>query len=270
MDCPANFQVTLELLFDHGFPALTRQGVEGPKISAVDLSLIRRSLRLLATINTYAESVGEYLLAFELNYFPNESFKTAKQLLKAQPTSMRLYNAYGLVESRRGDHQKADQVFCAALSMQKHLPPLSTFESLQLFNSWVWEELRRNDKVEALWRLVSPQGNICNRPNDPASRPDQTSFLRGRTTLSEANDRALLGRNFASAVLCTSLLAMLAYLSTDQKPDAAFAIHAKLSDWLLNHALAASSARELHAQSVAPISYLSRYTFPDSQTSIDT
>jgi hypothetical protein len=249
--CPNNFQMTLELLFDEGFPAVT-EGIEVPSgISSADLLFIRRVLRLLTTDNQNAEAVGEYLLAYEFNYFPNESFRTAKQLLKARPTSLRLYNAYGLVESRRGNSEKADQVYCAALSMHKHTTPFITPGTLQLFHSWVWEALRRNDKVEALWRLVSPQGTVVGRPDGALSRPDQTSLLRGRTLLNEAKERALLGRDFFNAVLSVSLLAFLAYLSDDGNPDAALAVHSKLSDWFLTHALSHSPAAELHAQSIA-------------------
>lgn len=241
MDCPGQYQRTIELLFDHGFPKST---------DGMDLNFTRLVLKLLAVSLAGGEEFGEYLLAYELAYFPAEAFKTAKQLLKARPTNLRLYNAYGLVESRRGNSVKADQVFSAALAMQKDVGTFATLGSLQLFNSWVWEALHRVDKTVALWRLVSPQGII--QTSNQSVGPEQASILRARTNLIETKERALLGRDYPSAVLSTSLVALLAYLPTDHgKPEVALAAFETLSDWLVKQGLSHSPAAELHAQSIA-------------------
>jgi hypothetical protein len=243
MDCPvAYFQMTTELLFDRAF---------SDNIGPIDVFFIRRVLALLVADASCDEVIGEYLLALELTHFPTEAFKTAKRMLKTRPTSLRLYNAYGLVESRRGNSAKADQVFGAALSMQKDATPLSIPGSLQLFNSWVWEALRRDEPTEALWRLVSPKGAVPKRSEGDNETPDQTALLRGRSMLTDAHERALLGQDFSSAIICTSLLALLAYLSNSQKSENALLVHDNLSAWFNNHKLSHSSFAELHAQSVA-------------------
>ncbi|KAF2787946.1 DUF1740-domain-containing protein [Melanomma pulvis-pyrius CBS 109.77] len=242
-DCPVHhFQVTIEILFDHAFSESS-----GP----IEIAFVRRVLKLLVADSTSDEVIGEYLLALELRYFPTEAFKTAKQLLKARPTSLRIYNAYGLVESRRGNSSKADHVFGAALSMQKGATPLSTPGSLQLFNSWVWEALRRGDQTEALWRLISPRGEVAKRQEGDSENPDTTTLLRGRSILTNANERALLSQDYFSATLCTSLLAFLSYLSSGQKPESGLQIHEKLSVWFSKHTLSQSPMAELHAQSIA-------------------
>jgi hypothetical protein len=243
LDSPISyFQITAEILFDRAF-----SDNAGP----ISVSFVRRVLTLLVADPSCDEAIGEYLIALELKHFPAEAYKTAKKMLKSRPTSLRLYNAYGLLESRRGNSTKADQVFSAALSMQKDLSPFSIKDNLQLFNSWVWEALRRDEQTEALWRLVTPKGAVPKRTVGDNETPNQTAILRGRSLLTDAYERGLLGQDFSAAIICTSLLALLAYLSGSQNPENALLIHDNLSAWFKDHKLSQSPFAELHAQSVA-------------------
>jgi tetratricopeptide (TPR) repeat protein len=235
------FQMTTELLFEQEFSL---------KSISLSADFIRRLLRLLALEPASDEVMGQYLLAFELRHFPSEAFKTAKRLLKTRPASLRLYNAYGLVEFHRGNSAKAAQVFSAALSMQKEGATLSTPDSLELFSSWAWEALHRGEQTEALWRLVSPRGNIPTQATLDA-QPDHILISTTRTDLSSVTEHALLHQNHISAVLSTSLSALLAYLINDHNPTHALSIHHDLSAWFASHALTSSVAAEQHAQAIA-------------------
>jgi hypothetical protein len=143
-------QVTSDLLFKQRFL------LSGSRIRA---SFMRRLLKSIVTSHPSEDILGEYLLAFEFRHFPSEALKTGKQLLKARPTSQRLYNAYGIMESQRGESEKANRVFSMAMSMGK-TRLLNTYESLTLLSSWVWEALNNTDQGEALWRLVSSPGQL--------------------------------------------------------------------------------------------------------------
>lgn len=235
------FRLTIELLFDLGFDK---------KQNAEDVDFVRRVLKLLVADNTYDELVGEYLLALESVFFPSEAFKTAKRLLKARPDSLRLYNAYGLVESRRGNSTKADQVFSAALAIRRGNSTLSDSARLELFGNWVWEALRENRTEEAIWRLASPTGQVSKSASSDR-RPDQATLLRARASLKEAYERSLLADKFYVAVTSASLLALLAYLSTDGGLEGALAIYDGLFKWFYGHNLSQSPPAELHAQSLA-------------------
>ncbi|KAJ4373414.1 hypothetical protein N0V83_003709 [Neocucurbitaria cava] len=240
--CPLqSFSMTSELLFEQDF-----------SLDAIRLSpdFIRRALKLLVTDASYGETIGEYLLAFESRHFPADAVKTAKRLLKARPSSLRLYNAYGVLESRRGNTVKADQVFSLALSMQKGDVTFSTPSSLQLFSNWTWESLHRGEQTEALWRLGSPLGKVSGR-NEQHERPGHGHLLATRKVLAETSERALLQQDYQSAVLATSLLALTAYLSSDCKPEPAIVAHQHLSSWFDSHKLSASPSAELHAQQIA-------------------
>ncbi|KAF1976316.1 DUF1740-domain-containing protein [Bimuria novae-zelandiae CBS 107.79] len=242
-NCPMQrFQTTPRLLFDQGFPEI-------PGI--VENGFVREMLNLLIDDIPDAESVGEYLLAFESKFFPSEAHKTAKRLLKTRPASLRLYNAYGLVESHRNNSAKADQVFSAALSMQNGSIPLSTPGSLELFYSWVWEALRSGNAKEALWRLVSPSGKIAKASIDLDESPNQAALLRGQRALGDTCERALLSENLCTAALATSLSAVLVYLSGNQNPESTLAAFEQLTKRFASHGLSQSPAAELHAQYIA-------------------
>ncbi|KAG9192494.1 hypothetical protein G6011_11228 [Alternaria panax] len=231
-----SFQMTTELLFQESFP------LDGIRL---DADFIRHLLKLLCSDPSSEDIIGEYLLAFESKHFPSEAFKTAKRLLKARPSSLRLYNAYGLVESRLGNSTKADQVFSTALSMAKGNDVLSTPWSLELFNNWVWEALRRGDHSEALWRLVSPSGSLPSaefRNSCPYAEP-------ARLTFSRITEHALLTHDYPTAIISTALTTLLYYL--EDGLDSALDPYTHLSSWFTSHRLDASPFEELRAQSLA-------------------
>lgn len=240
--CPIKeFQMTIELLFELTF------SLDGIRLSP---DFVRRLLSLLAREASCEDFIGEYLLAFELTHFPAHVHKTAKQLLKTRPSSLRLYNAYGLVESRRGNSTKADQVYSMALSMQKGDVVLATPEVLELFSSWVWEALRRAEPTEAFWRLISPHGTIPKRATQDA-QPHTVELQRARVIFGETIERSLINKDYQSAALSTSLLALLDYFSHSCKADFALTAHQNLSVWFTSQKLVDSPWAELHAQAMA-------------------
>jgi hypothetical protein len=231
-------QMTSDFLFDHNF------SLDNIRLSP---EFVRRILKLVAT-ESGDEVIGEYLLAFEHRHFPADVVKTAKQLLKAQPTSQRLYYAYGLVESRRGKSDKANQVFSMALSMGD----TGTYESLLLFHSWVWQALESNDTISAMWRLTSPNGKLPPRLN-PELPPNPDSLSTASLHLSSTCEKALLRNDFPSAVTCTSIHSILTYLRSNHSLDPSLAIHKGLSNWFTSHTLLTSPYSELNAQAIAKL-----------------
>jgi hypothetical protein len=232
-----SMQMTSDLLFEHEFP------LDGVRLSA---DFVRRILKLVAENVNNDDILGEYLLAFELQHFPSDAFKTAKQLLKSRPTSQRLYHAYGLLESRRGKSDKANQVFSMALSMGG----TGTYESLKLLSSWVWETLHNGGRDEALWRLTSISGKLQTKPRGEL-HPDPGSISAASTSLSEACEKALLRQDYPYAVLATSLLALLDYLINANNASNALATHQRLSSYFAPHKLSSSPSAELNAQATA-------------------
>ncbi|KAF3033246.1 hypothetical protein E8E12_001330 [Didymella heteroderae] len=202
--------------------------------SQLDPGFVRNILKSLATNLPDNEAIGEYLLAFESVHFPSEVAKTAKRLLKVNPTSVRLYNMYALAENQLGNTAKASQVFAAALAIKS-----SSAAHLQLLQDYVWQALHGDDKTEALRRLLLSDNKT------------QGSITSARSSLQSTLEAALLASDLPSAVPCTALLACLSYLTSSYNASAALSVHGNLTSWLASHRLHTSVHAESHAQAIA-------------------
>ncbi|KAJ4376772.1 hypothetical protein N0V86_006890 [Didymella sp. IMI 355093] len=221
----ANFQMTSDLLVQQAFSLET---------SKLDPSFVRDVLRLSSSNIPDKQFIGEYLLAFECKHFPSEVPKTAKRLLKANPSSVRLYNTYALVEDQLGNTSKAAQVFAAALNIKS-----SSADRLQLLSSYVWQALHGGDKAEGLRRLL-----LADSKTPPSISSTQSS-------LQSILEAALVAHDLPSALHSTSLLALLSYLSDNCNASTALQVHSNLTSWLASHKLSATSHSERHAQAIA-------------------
>ncbi|KZM28625.1 hypothetical protein ST47_g231 [Ascochyta rabiei] len=233
--CPlASFQMTNHLLVQQPFSLDT---------SRLSPDFVRNLLKLLATNLPEHELISEYLLAFEYKHFPDEVAKTAKQLLKERPSSLRLYNMYGLMESHKGNSAKANQVFGAALNINT-----ASADGLELLSSYIWQALLTGDTGEALWRIVRHEGQL---PHVRTMQPDSHLLEKTRTALQVSLEDTLVKKDYASAVLNTALLALLTYLSRKCDAMAALEIHNNLISWFASHTLSSSAHAEVHAQALA-------------------
>lgn len=230
----ASLQMTSDLLIQQTF------SLESSRLSP---GFVRNVLKILTANVSNSESVGEYLLAFESKHFPSEVAKTAKRLLKANPTSVRLYNMYGLVENYADNSAKAVQVFAAALNIRS-----SPADRLQLLSSFVWQALHMGDKAEALRRLVCSDSNS---PPTEKSQFEQASVEPARSALQSSLETALLSHDLSSAVYATSLLSLLTYLTTSFDASSALLFHSNLTSWYHSHRLSSSTHAERHAQAIA-------------------
>lgn len=228
------FRMTQDLLVQQTF-----------SLSASRLSqdFIRYALKLLATNSADdGELIGEYLLAVEARHFPLEVAKSAKRLLKDRPSSVRLYNMYGLVEDRLGNSTKANQVFSAALNIKASME-----HRLELSSSYVWQALRNGDQDEALRRLTDVKAP--RKPQTSLSSPDHIRTTQA--AFQKALEEALLKQDYHCAGLTASHLALLTYISSDCNITPALKVHNNLTAWFASHRLTSSTHAELHAQATA-------------------
>jgi hypothetical protein len=145
---------------------------------------VRRTLRLLVEAMPSNEDLAEYAVAVEFVCDPKEAKKYAKSLLKKQPSCLRLYNAYALMERRTGNHATSDHVRATAVSMSKTFSNEQQVDSVHLWHTWVWELLEDRNIAHAAHLLVCmPQNAIDLRsfPN-PTSTPavSATNLLKVR------------------------------------------------------------------------------------------
>ncbi|GIZ46886.1 hypothetical protein CKM354_000999200 [Cercospora kikuchii] len=185
--------------------------------------------QLLAT--KFDESLAEYLLAFRCRYFPETASKTAKQLLKAHPSSLRLYSAFALLQvsrKERQDLQKALQVWSTAINMRASLPEDKQDDVVLLWHSRLSCLARKTPDSRA---LLSSLMTICESSGDA-----KLQQLKVRRELEHGADRMLLAEKYCHAATYADQLAWLTYLTTEYSVEAALELYEKYARLLSNAA----------------------------------
>ncbi|KAL4973597.1 NRDE-2, necessary for RNA interference-domain-containing protein [Aspergillus desertorum] len=190
----------------------------------------RRTLRLLVDVNPWNEELAEYTVAVEFACNVKEAKKYAKSLLKKRSSSLRLYNAYALMERRGGNHAAADHVWATAISMSKSFSNAQRVDGILLWHSWIWELLEARNIAHAAHLLVSmPQNNIDLKTFPDASHQTQFSAanqLKIRNYLSEVQESAIANRKPTIVKACTDCQAILTYLTDTQDSKVALEAYA--------------------------------------------
>ena len=126
-------------------------GDQGP----LEKSWVFQAVKTLVLAGVGGDNLAELLLALELRFSPDTVRKTSKTLLKRQPSNLRLYNAYALVEYRLGNPDKAETVVVTSINMGTKFNEISRGQdTLLLWHTWIWELLSAGRPQDALQRLL--------------------------------------------------------------------------------------------------------------------
>ena len=150
------------------------------------------------------KELGPYYLAFESLNEPGSEKKTAKALLKQDPTNVDLYEGYAILEWARSNKAAARNVVAAAIS----LPALSDDDRCRLRITWAWMELEDEALGTSTQRLCC---EIPPPPGDEQATPSQ--ILKTRNHLASNRDYLLSSGAPARAVVYARGLALLEYLT---------------------------------------------------------
>jgi hypothetical protein len=229
--------------------------------SDIDADWVRRSLRLLVEADLGNDDLAEYTLALQFASNSKEAKKFAKSLLRKRPSSLRLYNAYALMESRSGNHTVADHVWATSIPMSKASAEGDDTVDASLWRTWIWESLEARDMARASYLLLSMPQHSVNIAEFPASSQvvfSPTELLKIHSLLSESQERALGGQKADIFVAYTDCLAILFYLShsldVTKAVDAYTSALSRLSASLMQPTFKSFAAELLH-QSRARLLY---------------
>ncbi|GLA79523.1 hypothetical protein AtubIFM56815_000319 [Aspergillus tubingensis] len=216
-----NYIITLDTLFADPakwFSALkTWSDATSNSQSDVDPVWVRRAVRSLIEAQPEDDDLAEYGLALDLACKSKDARKFAKSLLKKRSSSLRLYNAYALIERRFGNQAAADHVWATSLSMSKSFPDRDRVDSIIVWRTWIWELLDAGNAAQASHLLLSmPQNSIDLKIlSDASSNPSfsPTSLLKIHSYISEAQEIGLANEKPIVFTSCIDCLAILSYLS---------------------------------------------------------
>lgn len=184
--------------------------------SDIDSDWVRRALQLLVGGNPANDGLAEYTLALEFASDDKRAKKFAKSLLKQQPSTLRLYNSYALMERRSGNHAAAEHVWATSISMSETFSDDDRVDAALLWRTWIWELLEARDTTRASHLLLAmPQHSVglASLPTSGQVTFSPTELLKIRSLLSESQGSALGAEKAHVFVAYTDCLAILFYLS---------------------------------------------------------
>ncbi|OJD30745.1 uncharacterized protein BKCO1_560005 [Diplodia corticola] len=241
----AYFQVATDDLFSKGFFSGQR--------SQEQLDWLSRSLKALSA-SVPDDTIAEYYFAFEWQHYdPTNAAKTARALLKKRSSSLRLYNAYALMESRLGRLEVANRVFSMAIALSNQLPTDARKYTILLWRSWIWEALQADDLRSARHR-VSSIGEAKPEPEARTIITDGETFhpatvLKVRNTLIEGRDHNMSVGDIMLAVYYAECFALFTYILEGCNIEAALGTFLEFSSLLQSRGLLHSAANEVAHQS---------------------
>ncbi|KAI5310327.1 hypothetical protein KEM55_008479 [Ascosphaera atra] len=130
------------------------QQVHQRETSLLDVAWIRRAIRHLVSRLPNNDRLAEYSAALEFACSPTEAKPYIKRLLKQRPSSVRLYNAYALVEFANGNADSAEGMLRTTLSMSHGFSERDRSSCILLWRTWVWEALKQGQPGKAMKLLA--------------------------------------------------------------------------------------------------------------------
>ncbi|KAI4139812.1 MAG: hypothetical protein L6R39_006098 [Caloplaca ligustica] len=177
---------------------------------------ILATLKALVNQGIGEDDLAEYLLAFELQVSPTTVLKSARNLLKQRPSSLRLYNAYALIQDRLGNGEMAITVLDTAIQMSAKLDHVTRRDVVLLWRSRTLYHLALGQTTVALEQLL--KFGQDDRPADGADHKNvpkvnsATARLRLENVLSAGRDQSLSLSLPTHALHYSELLVLLSYL----------------------------------------------------------
>ncbi|MCJ1379477.1 hypothetical protein MMC17_002578 [Xylographa soralifera] len=222
---------------------------------SLDYAWTRRVLRTLVDHDIGDDDLAEYFLAFEYNMIPSTAKKTAKALLKKQPSNLRLYNAYALIEFRAGNRSTAESVLAAAINLSRTLDNKAQKETILLWRTWIWQLLDSASTEDAIKRILTVPAVEEIKLEVFDVLVNAAACLRAQKTLADSRDQALSLGEYRYAVLYSECLILLEYLTNESYIDATLSSYDHLFQLFTSRLPPNSLPHELLHQSRAKLLY---------------
>ncbi|KAI1814814.1 DUF1740-domain-containing protein [Poronia punctata] len=156
-----------------------------------------------------ASELGPYVLAFESTNEPGNEKRSAKALLKSDPSNVDLYMGYSILEYERGNKAAARNVLTAALG----LPSILDHDRVRIGVSAAWLELIDGELAKAVLRLCG----LVTKSDDGQSletvEATSSQILKAHQLLVTNRDYKISSGEIGQAVIYAEALVLLEYLT---------------------------------------------------------
>ncbi|GAP86557.1 hypothetical protein SAMD00023353_1900150 [Rosellinia necatrix] len=162
--------------------------------------------------------LGLYTLAFESMTHPGNEKKSAKALLKQDPSNVDLYLGYAILENERGNKAVARNTISAALGLPSILPQ----DRVRLSIGAAWLELNEGELAKAtlqLCRLVDGGPTPNNMQTHDPTEVTPSQVLKATQFLVTNRDYKISSGDIVEAVIYAEGLVLLDYLVQRSKKE---------------------------------------------------
>ena len=213
----------------------------------VEISWILRTLKAIVNSAIGSDGLAEYLLAFESIASPQTVLKTAKAILKKRSSSLRLYNAYALIEYCSRNVEKAKDVLASTARRLEHLPLASRKEIVLLWRTRIWIALE-SEGEDAAWAILatfSHNGFNSAQVSKSESATMTAAVLRAqKAVLAIRSD--LLDSNPELAAMLSEMLCLMSYSDPRNRSTPLEAYLSSFANYTIDHAPPPSILEHLH------------------------
>ncbi|KAF3926796.1 hypothetical protein ABW20_dc0100386 [Dactylellina cionopaga] len=159
-----------------------------------------------------------FAIDFKLN--PDNNKKSAKQLLKKYSSSVKLWNAYAMSETVKGNKDAAISVYKTALKMSSGFPSDQQIFAIELWRSWIWNEVDESRDADALDLLLAiPYGYAAIGKKVELGA---AALLKTRRFLEEQQHRMYSRQEIEATIAYAELQSLFLFLSVNEKEPAVF------------------------------------------------
>lgn len=210
---------------------------------------IGRVLERLITVEPTSDTLSEYYVVFQSLTAPAQLGKIAKRLLKARPSSLRLYNVYALSQAQLNEWEKAREIWQTALRMSGTWDEKGREDAVLLHHTWTKADLGQQDEsraLQCLMLLIEPGMTADASPTEFTL----TAALKLKLSqhLDASFERSLYQHNYGHAVLYADLRAWLSYLGDDSSIESVLPIYKKYCSRLTQSRVALEQLHQLKAE----------------------
>ncbi|KAI5928530.1 NRDE-2, necessary for RNA interference-domain-containing protein [Camillea tinctor] len=156
------------------------------------------------------KELAVYYLAFESLNEPGNEKKSAKALLKQDPTNIDLYLGYSILEWERGNKTATRNVLSAAMG----LSTISSHDRLRLIMASAEIELRGSELNKSVLQLCAfSEDNAQTTPTLESTTASPAQILKTRQSLASNRDYLISSGDFSNAIIYAKGLALFEYLT---------------------------------------------------------
>jgi tetratricopeptide (TPR) repeat protein len=200
--------------------SMIEEAASFPTCTESEVKVVLEILRVLVIKFDGNEELAIAFIAFILRHKgPNLAAKEIKKLMKLRSTIVSLYNAYYILEERRGNTDSAVKVISTPIKLKSSLPEQQLKNLVILWHTWIWHNFTANNIeicIHLLMSLDADQVVASVKEHSSLLQLNATSVLKSRQWVQQGQHSSLHRKDVSNFALFTDIGMLLSYFENGQ------------------------------------------------------